>query len=647
MRVLMVVVSGLGAIVLGVWAYGQQSIPLAAASGLCLVVLAISLTGRRRHEGAPAGATAPAAQTPRVSQPMAAVPSTPAATIAATTTEPPLGARMPSGAAAAVAARPELLTDAVPAYDEIRELPTSVPEEESSVSPQIELEESPSRDTPVVRTPFSVQPTVVLMSLFDAAAERYDTLATHLWLLDEPTRTLRLIAAFGPRVPTGALVSLDAPALGPAATAGAAQFARLDDAAPHDAEASMWRYAVPVGTPEMRGVAAVDIASRDETPSPSTLNDIAAVLRGSLTAAVAIHVAHAEMETAVQLLNAAQELATGTDRELLLTSALERAMAVADATTGSVMLPDPATGALRIVAAKGLPDEVVRQTSVRAGDGIAGVVYESGSPLLVEDLPGHPGTRRHGVLSSASVPIADSEGSLGVINVGSRIFPARLTDAYLRALGILGSQTALALRTTEAIERSWDTYLENLQALATALEANDPYRAGASQRTADLAVAVGHAMEMRPEDIVSLRIAAILHDVGMGLATGSIGSSDRPLTTIDRGLVRSHPKVASDVMSSVPSLERLAPIVRHHHERYDGTGYDTGLSGESIPLGSRILAVVDAYVSMTSPRPYRDAMTCQDALAELDAMAGSQFDPHVVAAFHGVAHDRPELTFGL
>jgi len=144
---------------------------------------------------------------------------------------------------------------------------------------------------------------------------------------------------------------------------------------------------------------------------------------------------------------------------------------------------------------------------------------------------------------------------------------------------------------------------------------------------------------------VSLRIAAILHDVGMGLATGSVGATDRPLSTVDRGLVRAHPKVASDVMLQVPSLEGLAPVVRHHHERFDGDGYDTGLSGASIPMGSRILAVADAFVAITSPRPYREALATQEALEELNATSGSQFDPEVVETFVRLLAERPDLAF--
>jgi HD-GYP domain-containing protein (c-di-GMP phosphodiesterase class II) len=299
---------------------------------------------------------------------------------------------------------------------------------------------------------------------------------------------------------------------------------------------------------------------------------------------------------------------------------------------------------LRIVVSRGLPSDIVATTAVSGGEGIAGTVYSTSSPLLVEDLPGRSGQRRHGVLSAVSVPIADAIGSFGVINVGSRAFPARLTDAYVRALSILGSQTAVAMRSAQTAERSWDLYLGNLEALATALESDDPYRKGASKRIASLCVGVGKRLGLEEEDLLSLRVAAILHDLGMGLATGSVGAVDRPLSTVDRGLVRAHPKVASDVLMQVPSLERLAPTVRHHHERFDGDGYDMGLAGDSIPIGSRILAVADAFVAMTSPRAYRDALEPPAALEELNSAAGKQFDPEVVEAFIALLAENPDLA---
>jgi HD-GYP domain-containing protein (c-di-GMP phosphodiesterase class II) len=131
----------------------------------------------------------------------------------------------------------------------------------------------------------------------------------------------------------------------------------------------------------------------------------------------------------------------------------------------------------------------------------------------------------------------------------------------------------------------------------------------------------------------ALRVAAMLHDVGMAAAGELITVSDRPLSTVEWGMLKMHPVIARDVLEQAPALHEAIPIVYHHHEHYDGTGYVVGLSGEGIPLGSRILAVADAYVAMTSDRPYRIAMTHAEALAELRAQSGSQFDPQVVVAF--------------
>lgn len=635
MRVFLVLLAGIGAAVVTQRAFLTGSMTYAVAAGALVLIALLTATVRRssrseakaQRAGTATTSTASLPSLPvdgpvEVEQEMAA-PGSPDA-------EAEVPADMPDASL-------EDVTEAGDSHTE-EAVPAATPA--TGVVPAAESEWV----TPPVRTLYSVDPTIVLMSLYDAAALRYDALSAHLWLEDEPTSTLRLIAAFGPSVPASEPVPFDDPVLGLAARSGNAVFASLGLASAHDPDATLWRYAVPVGTPEMRGVAAVDIATTETAPSGVVLNEVSAVLRGSLTASVAIHVAHAEMETAVLLLEAVADLTAGGDREELLHSALARAMRLARATTGSIMLPGGASGALRIFTSKGLPDDIVASAELAEGEGIAGLVYSTSAPLLVEDLPGRPGCRRHGVLSSVCVPIADQHGSFGVISVGSRTFPARLTEAYVRALGILGTQTAIALRNVDAAQRSWDLYLENLQALATALESNDPYRRDASRRIAVLSVALGEAMGLAGDELVSLRIAAILHDVGMGLATGSVGATDRPLSTVDRGLVRAHPKVASDVMLQVPSLKGLAPVVRHHHERFDGDGYDTGLAGSAIPMGSRILAVADAFVAITSPRPYRVALELEEALEELSATSGSQFDPEVVETFVRLLAERPDLA---
>lgn len=286
-----------------------------------------------------------------------------------------------------------------------------------------------------------------------------------------------------------------------------------------------------------------------------------------------------------------------------------------------------------MVASRGLPADVARATTVAAGEGIAGLVLSTRKPLVVEDLPGRmTGTRRHGVRTAVCVPIADEDGTLGVLNVGCKTFAARLSDHTLSTLEALGTLGAVALRNARAATVTSDLYFDTLKTLALALETKDPFAHGGTERVVSCATALGVAMGLDEEETRSLEIAALLHDIGM-IATGdSTGVRQRPLTTVEWGLLKMHPVIAAELLEQAPSLKEVAPIVYHHHEHYDGGGYGAGLSGNEIPLPARILAVADAYVAMTSDRPYHKAMGHESALAEMRDKAGTQFDPHVVAA---------------
>lgn len=484
---------------------------------------------------------------------------------------------------------------------------------------------------------------MVVASLYEAVASRLDAVAAHLWLEDPPTATLRLVGSCGRRAPAPSPVATDDPVLGTAVVSARATFRAIARIHEHGREATLWRFAVPVGVGNARGVVAVDVAAGPEPPDSSVLIHVTASLRGALAAALALHVAHAETDTARVLLDAARELSSRLRSEDVVRVALERAMEVSDAATGSVMIPDE-NGLLRIVASRGLPSEVVSSTVVRSGEGIAGWVHASGTAMLVEDLPGRPSAPRHGVRSAVCAPMCDGPDRLGVINVGSRVFPARFTDEHVRALETIGSQAGVALHNARALERSRELYLSSLQALAVALETKDPCSIGGSGRVADLAAMLGTCLDLGEEELASLQVAALLHDIGMGMAAGGLGTSSRPLSTVDHGLLRAHPEVAADVLRQVPTLEAVVPIVYHHHERYDGHGYNAGLAGDAIPLGSRILAVADAFVAMTGERPYRAAMTSREAMDELSANSGSQFDPLVVEAFSRLLKKNPDLA---
>ena len=185
----------------------------------------------------------------------------------------------------------------------------------------------------------------------------------------------------------------------------------------------------------------------------------------------------------------------------------------------------------------------------------------------------------------------------------------------------------------ELIERLTGSFIGTAEALANALEAKDDYTANHAQEIAGLAVAVGRRMGMEGDELEDLRYGAVFHDIGKIAVPDAILSKPGPLTEEERAVIKRHAEVGAQIIAPVPVLAGAVPIVRHDHERWDGGGYPDGLAGERIPLGARIVFVVDAYHAMVSDRPYRAGLSRDEAVAELRRNAGSQFDPTVVDHF--------------
>ena len=495
------------------------------------------------------------------------------------------------------------------------------------------------------RRPMGVEPADVLRALADSACAADAVLSTHLWLEDPATATLRLVAAHGDVKPSSVPVALAGTLMGGASAQGTARLRRETVARTGRAEEMVWRYVVPLDTGVARGVAVVDLADGDK-PDTAALNSVAGSLRGALSGALALHVARSETATAHALVEAGQELYRLLDPDAVVEAALRWAMQLAQAQTGSVMLIDETSGALRITASSGLPAGVAEQISVSEGDGIAGWVLASKQPLIVEDLHDRgPRSRRHGVRSAISVLVADDDGALGVLNVGSRTFHAHFSQSHLDALSSIGRMTAVALRNAQALHSSQELYFDTLKALALALETKDPYARGGTARVVGYACDLAAYLGLSSHEAEALRIAALLHDIGMAAAGEMISVADRPLSTVEWGMLKMHPSIAREILTQTPALREAIPIVYHHHEHFDGSGYAAGLSGERIPLGARILAVADSFVAMTSDRPHRRAMSLADAIAELRAHSGSQFDPNVVRAMIALTEDGAGQVF--
>jgi diguanylate cyclase (GGDEF)-like protein len=171
-----------------------------------------------------------------------------------------------------------------------------------------------------------------------------------------------------------------------------------------------------------------------------------------------------------------------------------------------------------------------------------------------------------------------------------------------------------------------------VHALAAAIDARDSYAAGRSEQVVGLASSVAMLLGLTAETVERIGHAALLHDVGKLAIPPEILRKDGTLNDAEWQMVVEHPVIGEGILRRIPQLALLAPIVRHEHEHWDGSGYPDGLSGSQIPIGSRIILACDAYAAMITRRPYRRALHQLDAVAELRARAGTQFDPEVVAA---------------
>ncbi|MBI4461675.1 MAG: diguanylate cyclase, partial [Acidobacteria bacterium] len=175
--------------------------------------------------------------------------------------------------------------------------------------------------------------------------------------------------------------------------------------------------------------------------------------------------------------------------------------------------------------------------------------------------------------------------------------------------------------------------LETVTSLAFAIDAKDHYTQGHSQNVARYSVALGRRLALSEKDVEELRLAAILHDVGKIGVPERILHKPGPLEREEFDMMKEHAALGAKILEPLRTITNIQKIVRHHHERIDGTGYPDGLKGETIPLASRIVAIADAFDTMVSERTYKRARTQVEAIEELQRCAGTQFDSKLVKEF--------------
>jgi len=177
------------------------------------------------------------------------------------------------------------------------------------------------------------------------------------------------------------------------------------------------------------------------------------------------------------------------------------------------------------------------------------------------------------------------------------------------------------------------TYLDTMASLSMAIDAKDPYTRGHSSRVADYVALLARELKWKEKQIEFIHYVATIHDIGKIAVPETILNKESLLTAEEYDIMKQHSSAGAKMIENLKLFLGSSNIIKHHHERYDGTGYPDGLKGDDIPEGSRLLFVADAFDAMTSTRPYRKAMNQDEAIKELKDFAGTQFDPKMVDAF--------------
>ena len=208
-----------------------------------------------------------------------------------------------------------------------------------------------------------------------------------------------------------------------------------------------------------------------------------------------------------------------------------------------------------------------------------------------------------------------------------------LIESGIKSISQMNEIKRINEELSDTYERLEKAYLESIEVLRYTVEAKDPYTRGHSDRVSAYSVLIGEKLGLSEEDIKTLRIGGLFHDIGKIGIPDSILLKEARLTDDEYSQIKNHPSIGAHILQNATIFKDIIPIVKHHHERYDGNGYPGRLKGEEIPYFARIAAVADTFDAMTSKRSYRNALPLNVVKDEIEKCSGTQFDPEIAKVF--------------
>ena len=337
--------------------------------------------------------------------------------------------------------------------------------------------------------------------------------------------------------------------------------------------------------------------------------------------------------------NISLELTRTTDLDDLLNKIIKYAAIIVKAEAASILLLDKKKNELYFKVSLGKKSQEIKKYRVKVGEGIAGWVAEKGKSLIVDDVT--KDKRWQQSIDSATkfvtksiicVPLILDKDIMGVMEVINKIDKKYFDKNDEEILNSFASQVVIALWNTNIIEDLNNYFLHITEILIQALENESLGPKGHFMRLARMTTQIGNKLEITGKDYNNLYYASLLHDIGKIKVNRNIDISFKEKE--DFHLVQSeislHPIVGANMLKQINLFKDIVPIVKHHHENYDGTGYPDGLSGEEIPLSSRIITVVEDYTKIFYNDYIEDSYEKSKALNELFSLSGKKYDPKVI-----------------
>lgn len=279
-------------------------------------------------------------------------------------------------------------------------------------------------------------------------------------------------------------------------------------------------------------------------------------------------------------------------------------------------------------------DVLENGVSTLSRDATSDARFQGAQSVIAQDI--------HAVVCS---PVATDDKILGVLYADSSSAVSAFSDTDVDLLALIGNQAGLAIHRAELMAELEEFFFDTIRAIVATIDAKDGYTHRHSERVAAFATAIAREWGVSDdEEMESVRLSGLLHDIGKIGVPDAILNKEGKLTDQEFAEVKKHPAHGESILEHIqnPRFEAVLPGVRHHHEKWDGSGYPDGLSGDGIPFLGRVLAVADVLDALTSDRSYRDAFTLEKTVGIIQEDAGSHFDPELAEAAAAV-HDRGEL----